>query len=229
MPFTPLLSRTARPWTLLAIASVSLLAGSCTHTPADRAGGGWRPLFDGTSKDGWEMTGPGELKLEDGVLATHGGMGLLYYTRERLGDCQIRVVFKLTGPKDNSGVFVRIPDRPPDPWFAVNHGYEIQIDNNGDDYHRIGCLYSLSKARNVVQGKVGEWNTFLITLRGPRTVVELNGALVTDFKEGDSVPDKKVWYEPDRGLRPNLGYIGLQNHDDTAHVQFKEVSVRPLP
>ena len=52
--------------------------------------------------------------------------------------------------------------------------------------------------------------------------------LVTDYTEGDPVPTKKEWYEPDRGPRPERGYIGLQNHGDEAHVHFKEVSVRPL-
>ena len=76
--------------------------------------------------------------------------------------------------------------------------------------------------------KVGEWATMLITLDGKRTKVEIDGQLVTDFTEGDSVPKKKIWYEPDRGLRPEAGYIGLQNHGDDAHVHFKEVSVRLL-
>ena len=42
------------------------------------------------------MTGPGEIKLEDGELVTYGGMGLLWYTGEKLGNCRIRVVFKPT-------------------------------------------------------------------------------------------------------------------------------------
>jgi len=215
-------------WLVAALAWLALIV-SCQRTAPGTASEGWRPLFDGTSKDGWEMTGPGELALEDGTLTTQGGMGLLWYTREKLGNCQIKVVFKLNAPDDNSGVFIRIPDRPADPWFAVNGGYEVQIDNNGDDYHRIGCLYSFSRARGAAQATVGDWSTFLITLDGPRTQVELNGERVTDFREGDEVPAKKIWYEPERGPRPDLGYIGLQNHGDTAHVQFREVSVRALP
>lgn len=214
---------------LVAPLALLTLIASCRRTTPGASSEGWRPLFDGTSKEGWEMTGPGELRLEDGTLATRGGMGLLWYTREMLGNCQIKVVFQLNDPMDNSGVFIRIPDRPADPWFAVNAGYEVQIDNNGDEYHRIGCLYSFSKARGAAQARVGDWNTFLITLDGPRTKVELNGELVTDFMEGEDVPAKKIWYEPERGRRPDLGYMGLQNHGDPARVQFREVSVRALP
>jgi hypothetical protein len=51
---------------------------------------------------------------------------------------------------------------------------------------------------------------------------------VTDFTEGDPVPLKYQWYEPDRGPRPLGGYIGLQNHADEARVHFKLVAVRSL-
>lgn len=229
---------------LLALTSCGAVAAGKPHSPvtpaasrmgkpgADQASGanpeGWRPLFDGRSKAGWRMVGPGEFRLQGGELVTRGGMGLLYYEREKFGNCQIRVVFKLTGPRDNSGVFIRIPSPPRDPWYAVNHGYEAQIANGGDAFHSTGVLYSLTRARNVVQARVGEWNTLLITLEGLRTKVEVNGQLVTDFTEGDPVPVKKRWYEPERAPRPEYGYIGLQNHDAQARVRFKEVSVRPL-
>ncbi len=174
------------------------------------------------------MTGPGELKLENGELVTYGGMGLLWYSREKFSQCEIKVVFKLTGEKDNSGVFIRIPEAPKDPWVGVNKGYEVQIDNTGDEWHRTGCLYSLTKALNIVSAKPGEWTTMYITLDGKHTRVTVNGQLVTNYTEGEPVPAKKEWYEPDRGLRPESGYIGLQNHGDDARVHFKEVSVRTL-
>ena len=174
------------------------------------------------------MVGPGELKLERGELVTHGGMGLLWYAREKFGDCRIRVLFKPTMANDNSGVFIRIPDAPTDPWYAVNHGYEVQIDNRGDEWSRTGCLYSTSKAKERVNARVNEWNTMVITLEGKRTQVEINGTLITDYTEGDPVPRKTKDHEPNRGPRPNLGYIGLQNHDDDTKVHFREVSVAPL-
>jgi hypothetical protein len=65
-------------------------------------------------------------------------------------------------------------------------------------------------------------------LDGPRTIVYLNGVKVTDFKEGDPVPAKKFPFEPERGPRPESGYMGLQNHSDQDVVFFKEVAVRPL-
>jgi hypothetical protein len=189
---------------------------------------GWRPVFDGKGTVGWSMVGPGEVRLEQGEFVTYGGMGLLWYTKEKFANCRIRVVFKPTGGKDNSGVFIRIPEPPPDPWFAVHRGYEVQIENHGDLWHRTGGLYSISQVGRKVSARVNEWNVMIITLMGQRTVVELNGALVTDFTEGDPVPPKTMDYEPDRGPRPEAGYIGLQNHDDETHIHFREVSVAPL-
>ena len=212
----------------LAAVSCANLHGSAGKPSSGSSAEAWRPLFDGRDTAGWEMVGPGALKLEDHELVTYGGMGMLWYNREKFGNCQIRVVFKMTSRNDNSGVFIRIPDRPTDPWFAVNKGFEVQIENNGDEWHRTGCLYSLTKAQNIVNAKVGDWNTMLITLQGGHTHVEVNGLAVTDYSEGDAVPPKKVWYEPDRGSRPAKGYIGLQNHGGDVHVHFKEVSVRSL-
>ena len=91
-----------------------------------------------------------------------------------------------------------------------------------------GTLYSLTKPL-ARPGKPGpEWNIMEITLDGPHTTVVLNGVKVTEFTEGDPVPPKKFDFEPERGARPQEGYIGLQNHSDNDIVFFKEVGVRML-
>jgi hypothetical protein len=196
----------------------------------DSKSSAWRPLFDGKSLEGWDHVGPGKFVLEDGVLRSEGGMGLLWYNREKLGNCVIRVVYKTSDKTANSGVFIRVADKPKDEWFAVHHGYEVQICDVDDEFHRTGALYSLSKA-SAAPGKVGEWNTLEITLNGDRVTTAVNGVKVSEFDSSKPVPERTKDYEPERGPRPESGYIGLQNHDDAAkgsHVYFKEVSVRPL-
>jgi hypothetical protein len=131
--------------------------------------------------------------------------------------------------EDNSGVFIRIADTPPDPWFAVHHGYEVQILATGDEWHRSGCIYSLSRALADAQRPPGEWNEMEIAMRGPIVEVTLNGTLVTTFDPSGELPERQFPYEPERGPRPEAGYIGLQNHDAASVVSFREVSVRPLP
>jgi 3-keto-disaccharide hydrolase len=193
----------------------------------------WKPLFNGKDLTEWKHVGPGGMTVEDGFIKTHGGMGLLYWTGGKLGDCRIRVVYKMRDFNDNSGVFIRIPIEPREPWMPVHYGYEVQIDNHPEtshenEYHVTGTLYSLTKPL-AFPGKPGpEWNTMIITLEGPRTIVELNGVKVTDYTEGQPVPERKFDFEPERGPRPDEGCMGLQNHSDNDVVFFKEVSVQTL-
>jgi Domain of Unknown Function (DUF1080) len=183
-------------------------------------------LFNGKDMTRWEHVGPGRFVLENGLLKSEGGMGLLWYTGRKFGDGTLRVVYKTTNAQTNSGVFIRIPEKPTEPWMPVNRGYEVQILDDADDFHSTGVLYSLTKAR-ARPGKAGDWNTMEITLDGPHTVVRVNGEIVTDYREGDPVPPKQKGYEPDRGRRPDEGYIGLQNHAADATIYFKEVSFTP--
>jgi len=195
---------------------------------------GWVSLFNGKDLTGWKQVGPGSHYVEDGFIKSKGGMGLLYSTRGKFENCVIRVVFQMQKFNSNSGVFIRIPIEPFEAMMPVWYGYEVQIDNhpetsNEDEYHITGTLYSLTKPL-AKSGKPGpEWNTMEITLDGPRTIVYLNGEKVTDYREGDPVPERKFDFEPFHGKRPNAGYIGLQNHGDEDIVYFKEVSVKPLP
>lgn len=193
--------------------------------------GGWTPLFNGKNLDGWKHVGQGEMTVAHGLIQTHGGMGLLYYTGRKFCNGQLRVVYKMEHHNDNSGVFIRIPTAPHEAWMPVNKGYEVQIDNvapGENEYHITGTLYSLTKPL-ARPGKPGpDWNTMLITLKGPRTIVLVNGVKVTDYTEGQPVPPKKLSFEPDRGPRPNCGYMGLQNHSDKDVVFFKTVEWRPL-
>ncbi len=193
----------------------------------------WKQLFNGKDLTGWKHVGGGSRYVEEGLLASKGGMGLLYWTGGKLGNCIIRVVYKMQKFNSNAGVFIRVPIEPKEEWMPVYYGYEVQIDNhpetsNEDEYHISGTLYAFTKPL-AKPGKPGpDWNTMEITLDGPRTIVYLNGEKVTDYTEGQPVPERKFSFEPYPGIRPNEGYIGLQNHGDEDIVYFKEVAVRPL-
>lgn len=210
-----------------AVATVlmALLLGSaaCQHSIQQPV---WTPLFNGQDLAGWEHVGPGEFVVEEGLLKTVGGMGLLWYSGEPFGDVVIRAVYRNPGGA-NSGVFIRIPEKPTEPRMPIHRGYEVQIDDRADEYHMTGVLYALTRA-SVRSGRPDEWNTMEITLDQDRTVVVLNGVLVTDYREGDPVPSKEETRGGDRGPRPLIGYIGLQNHGDDDTVFFRDVSIRPL-
>jgi hypothetical protein len=171
--------------------------------------------------------------VEEGVIHGQGGMGLLYWAGEKFGNCVLHVEWKMRDENSNSGIFIRIPIEPYEEWMPVFYGCEVQIDNkpelsDEDDYHYTGMLYSLTKPL-AKPGKPGpEWNTTEIVLDSLRTIVYINGIKVTDYKEGDPVPERKFDFEPFRGPRPEYGYIGLQNHGENDVVYFRKVEVRPL-
>lgn len=185
-----------------------------------------KPLFNGKDLSGWKQVGWPGFSVEEGAMKTSGGMGLLFYELEAFENATLKVVFKTQGQRGNSGIYIRMPEKPTDAWYGVHNGYEVQIDSSGDDWHCTGAIYSISKvsARNQKPG--GEWNTLEIELKGATTRVHLNGKLVNEYTEGQAVPERKQWFEPIRGPRANKGYIGIQNHDAASIVLFKEISVK---
>jgi hypothetical protein len=187
-----------------------------------------RQLFNGKDLTGWKHVGAGRFVVEEGLLHPEGGVGLLWFEQEKVGNAVVRVVYKVKSPKDNSGVFIRIPDPPQDPWMPVDKALEVQINDAGEsDYYSTGSVYTFSEVRSR-PSKVGEWNTMDIILKGSRTVVRINGVLVSEYTEGDPVPPKKHDWDPNRGPRSDRGYIGVQNHPHGQTVYFKEISIRPI-
>lgn len=214
------------------MAAGAVLAVSTVPLTGASNEGGVRQLFDGKDTAGWEFLGsqPGQqgFVVENGVLHTSAAEGMLWYKREKIGNATIHVVYRMSNEKGNSGVFIRIPEPPRSEDDAINKGIEVQIDNRDNDWHCTGVLYSMTKALARPYKPAGEWNTLDITLNGIRTIVKVNGALVTDYDGKSPVPPKEKSYEPDRGPRPESGYIGLQNHDNEAVISFREISVLPL-
>lgn len=135
---------------------------------------------------------------------------------------------KLT--KESLAQFMDASEKSLGPWYAVHHGYEVQICDDSDAVHRTGAVYSLSKAEAAPEKKPGEWRTMVITLRGNLVRVDIDGKRITTFDPaGKEVPKDRQWFEPRREpRRPEAGYIGLQTHDPGDVVYFREVSVRPL-
>jgi len=171
-------------------------------------------------KHGWNHYGPGYFTLdpETGVLTSHGGMGLLWYSVKEYGDFVLELEYKCTDRSTNSGVFLRVPGVPTSDDY-IYHSFEIQIDDASEGIHHTGAVYD-AEAPSVDAAKPpGEWNRFRITFRGRHITVELNGTTVVDW---DAEPRGKV---ADFAAR---GYVGLQNHDDRSPVYFRNIHVREL-
>lgn len=208
-----------------------LLWASILSVSATIAADNWKPLFNGQNLDGWAVADardkPG-FTVENGAIHTVPGHGVLWYSKEKLGNGTLRVVYKMSSAKGNSGIFIRIPSELPNEDFAIHHGIEVQIDDRDDDWHCTGVLYSMTKAKARPSKPAGEWNTMDITMEGLRTMVALNGVEVTDYDGVSPVPPQAHPWEPKRGPRPESGYIALQHHDDKGIIYFREVSFKSL-
>src|SRR5260370_31545482 len=119
-------------------------------------------LFNGKDLNGWKfdpaVSGEQGFAVGDGVLHTQPGKGMLWYTKKKIGNATLRVVYKMSNEKGNSGVFIRIPVEPATEGDAIHKGIEVQIDNRDDDWHCTGVLYSMTKALARPYKPAGEWN-----------------------------------------------------------------------
>ena len=178
---------------------------------------GFISLFDGSSVDGWRMCGPGGFTLdrEEGVVRSHGGMGLFWYTPRIFADFVLRLEWRTRRRTDNSGVFIRFSDPGDDPWSAVREGYEIQIyDEEWPDLRQVtGAVYDLAPATHVASFPPPEWNAFEIVAKGPHITVILNDLVVVPQFAGERRAD---------------GFVGLQYHDEESKVAFRAVRILEL-
>ncbi len=195
-----------RPVLSLSVLSAILLFPWLMHSEEAGRSSAWKQLFNGKNLTGWKLIGEGHMKVENGLLiAGGGGTGLLYWTGGKVGNCVLRVVYRMQHENDNSGIYIRIPIEPREENMPDNYGYEVNIDDHPerwgeDDYYVTGTLYSFTKAL-AQPGKPGpQWNTMDITLDGPRTIVVLNGVKVTDYTEGDPVRERKPGQDSERSL-----------------------------
>jgi hypothetical protein len=174
----------------------------------------WIELFNGKDLAGWKHIGPGEFVVEEGALVTRGGMGMLWYQGKKFRDFVLEVEWKVNHRCNNSGIFVRFPEESDSPRYAVENGYEIQIDDCDRQglLYQTGSLYSFSPAKKVASKPAGEWNLYEIKVVGQRYTVTLNGELVNEFD----------------GSRGREGYVGLQNHDPISRVSYRRVRVREI-
>ena len=160
-------------------------------------------------EQGWRMAGPGAFVVDGDSIKATGGMGLLWYAGKDYVNFRLELEWQVVDAGNNSGVFVRFPDPGDDPWIAVNEGYELQICDTAGDQHNTGSIYSFQGPTSVPTKAVGEWNHYSITVIGQEYVLQVNGVTVNRYT----------------GERSARGYIGLQNHDDTSPVRFRNIRV----
>jgi hypothetical protein len=250
--------------------SLLVIVAAMTALPGPLVAAEWRDLAliqDGKVAPEWQHTGWGKMVVEGDAIRTEPserGLGVCVYTKEKFGNCQIRVVYRPQDSRDNAGVHIRMDDGilkwvgresiavqrdangklAPDQlakmreasekeegaWYAVHHGYEVQIMDSADPFHRTGSIYSYAPAADLPPAPADGWRTMIITLKGPLVTVSLDGKEISRLDSAaKDLPPRKNWTEPKREYeRPEVGYFGLQTHDPGDIVYFRSVSVRAL-
>lgn len=227
----------------LSAAALGLALAGCATCP-QRAGDGYRPIFNGRDLAGW--TGATHLfYVENGELVFREGpknFGNLFYEKE-LADFSARFQFKLV-PNGNNGFAIRAGRECLGGGALVGgnrvlrdaayNGMEIQIlDDTGDkkqhlkNWQYCGSIYGVVAAQKGHLRPVGEWNDYEITAVGENVSVVLNGVTilatsVKDLPTDGKTPDGK----PHPGLHNRSGLIGFLGH--TMPVRFRNIEIREL-
>jgi len=209
--------------------SVALLAGGLLHGADD----GWRALFNGKDLAGWRANvEPASWSIQDGVIranATKDSSHLFFVGGqepfERFINFELEVVTR-SEPESNSGIFIHTDLAAKPGAQHLLNGYEIQLNSTVKEKRKTGSLYAVvDLATSPVDER--EWFTVLISVRGQRITVAVNGQQTVDYTEPANVerPPERAG----RKLNPLGGAIALQAHDPKSVFLFKSVRVRALP
>ncbi|MFT5110289.1 MAG: hypothetical protein ACI8XO_002067 [Verrucomicrobiales bacterium] len=197
---------------------------------AEEKNDGFVLLFNGKDLNGWKNNNgkPIKSKIEDSAIQAFKGGGQVLIHEREFDDFILRCEFKLSKPKTNSGIFLRISNLK----NPVQSGFEIQVmGGKGTGTHDLGAIYDLAAPSKNMNKPIGEWNQIEITCKGPKISVQVNGEPVSsvnldDFKEPKKRPDGSKHKFGDIKNLPRKGHIGFQDHGSP--VWYKNVRIKEL-
>jgi len=181
----------------------------------------WNDLKKPVKDDVWAV--------KDGVMISGPRRGTWLVSDAEYGDFTLEFEIKL-GELGNSGVALRAPMFG-DPAFD---GMELQVadfryNTSAKDSELTGGIYrAIAPSKQIYRPT--EWNHFVITLKGDRLKVTLNGELIQDTDL--SRFDQPVKRHDDTNAtpikeRPRKGHIGFQHLSrDQVPVQIRKATIR---
>lgn len=211
-----------------------VLAGDNELTEEEKSAG-WVLLFDGKSTDGWMNNKNGgdvpASNVEEASLNPFKSGAYVVMTKEKYGDFVLSCDFKVS-KGCNSGIFIRTGN----PKNPVQTGIEIQVlDSAGKSKpgkHDCGAIYDVVPPSANPVKPAGEWNTMVITAKGPSLKVVLNGETVAEmdmdrWTEAGKNPDgSKNKFKTAYKDMPREGHLGFQDHGKP--VWFKNIKLKKL-
>ena len=186
-----------------ALCAFFALVAACASTSAP--GAGWTTLLDASKLAEWNRLGDANWRVADGAIQADRGQGYLV-SKSTYRDFELRAEVWVDADA-NSGIFIRMSD-PLD--VTPMNSYEVNLfDKRPDPSYGTGAIVGFAKVDPMPKA-AGRWNTLLVTARGTRISVELNG------RRTASIDDPKFVSGP-----VALQYAG-------GVVRFRKVEVRPL-
>ncbi|SIQ11912.1 PKD domain-containing protein [Cellulosimicrobium aquatile] len=210
--------------------------------------GGYRTIFDGTQESlyDWFQAPSGKFTLEPGgSLKSSGGLGMLWYAGEELGDFSVKLLYRDVSEGDhyaNTGVFTRFPN-PNDPgdvpcaanqspaWVAISCGHEIQIyDGPTGEPQKTGSVYNFDPLGLNTGGEKpkGEWNEYEIRVVGQQYTIIRNGVVINEWENTPGQQSSRAGDPPTDLRQFDSGFIGLQNHGNADLIEFRDIRVADL-
>jgi Domain of Unknown Function (DUF1080) len=169
----------------------------------------WRPIFDGSTLDGWKANEhPESWTVKDGVIRGDGPASHLFYMNEICVNCEFKAEVRANHGA-NSGMYFRTAFGPGFP-----KGYEAQVDNTHSDPVRTGSLYGFVKILDQLVPDDTWWTQHII-VEGNHIQIFVNDKKTVDFI------DEKNTY--------TSGYLALQQHNQGGVVEFRNLMIRALP
>src|SRR5260370_6059272 len=152
-----------------------LLAVAADDKPALEPG--FTSLFNGKDLDGWHVMNNGQFSVKEGVVFLDKGSGWLRSDKE-YKDFELRLDFRFLNKGANSGIFFRASKDGAN-WPAKNYQVQTMDDNSIASVFVAGGLPKMKETKDVAKLKkvmkpAGEWQSYLITVRGPHVEVKLN-------------------------------------------------------
>ena len=167
---------------------------------------GWISLFDGETLFGWKANSEADWQVKEGAIVVTSGKPGLLNTTVQFANYVLKVDFR-AAKGTNSGVFLRCPQVVGKDDITTTC-YELNIAPPENPFPTCS-LVGRKKAEGNFESD--DWQTFEVTVDGPKVVVMLNGNEVLTYD--DPKPAGR-------------GYIGLQLN--SGKVEFRNIKLKPL-
>ena len=196
---------------------------------------GWRPLFDGSTTNGWRGYGrddvPDAWQVVDGALTLTGSGGDII-TVDQFADFELELEWRISAG-GNAGVFYRATEEYAKIYWSATE-YQLLDDasmRQDDRLTATGSAYALYPAAAGAAKPSGEWNSTRIVARGNHVEHWLNGTRLLEYEYGSADWQAKVkaskfgdW--PNYG-RARRGHIGVQG-DHGGRLALRNIRIREL-